>query len=147
MPVFDFNNTPEENTASGCTYTIFQSSEPAASPEKPILVLDNHMQKWKYHSCGVFTNQSRRTAFEFSTEEGTVCADILRVDARFVNLLRWLGENHINVRLSGDNREEGYAVYKIREIAYWKDSKDAIQRSMQKLRGSDPSLPPHVLKK
>lgn len=118
MPVFDFNNTPEENTASGCTYTIFQSSEPAASPEKPILVLDNHMQKWKYHSCGVFTNQSRRTAFEFSTEEGTVCADILRVDARFVNLLRWLGENHINVRLSGDNREEGYAVYKIREIAY-----------------------------
>ena len=34
MPVFDFNNTPEENTASGCTYTIFQSSEPAASPEK-----------------------------------------------------------------------------------------------------------------
>ena len=47
MPVFDFNNTPEENTASGCTYTIFQSSEPAASPEKPILVLDNHMQKWK----------------------------------------------------------------------------------------------------
>ncbi|MCM1282417.1 MAG: DUF6062 family protein [Muribaculaceae bacterium] len=31
--------------------------------------------------------------------------------------------------------------------ADWKDSKDAIQRSMQKLRGSDPSLPPHVLKK
>ena len=31
--------------------------------------------------------------------------------------------------------------------ANWKDSKDAIQRGMQKLRGSDPSLPPHVLKK
>ena len=31
--------------------------------------------------------------------------------------------------------------------ADWKDSKDAIQRGMQKLRGSDPSLPPHVLKK
>ncbi len=31
--------------------------------------------------------------------------------------------------------------------ADWKDSKDAIQRSMQKLRGNDPSLPPHVLKK
>ena len=31
--------------------------------------------------------------------------------------------------------------------ASWKDSKDAIQRGMQKLRGSDPSLPPHVLKK
>lgn len=31
--------------------------------------------------------------------------------------------------------------------ADWKDSKDAIQRGMQKLRGSDPSMPPHVLKK
>ena len=31
--------------------------------------------------------------------------------------------------------------------ADWKDSKDAIQRGMQKLSGSDPSLPPHVLKK
>lgn len=36
--------------------------------------------------------------------------------------------------------------YKNRD-ADWKDSKDAIQRGMQKLRGSDPSLPPHVLKK
>ena len=69
-------------------------------------------------ACGVFTNQTKRTAFEFTQEDGTVCADILRVDARFVNLLRWLGENHINVRLSGENTPDGYAVYKIREIAF-----------------------------
>lgn len=31
--------------------------------------------------------------------------------------------------------------------ADWKDSKDAIQRGMQKLRGSDPSMEPHKLKK
>ena len=31
--------------------------------------------------------------------------------------------------------------------ADWKNSKDAILRGMQKLRGSDPSLPPYVLKK
>lgn len=31
--------------------------------------------------------------------------------------------------------------------ADWKTSKDAIQRTMQKIRGGDPSLPPHVLKK
>ncbi len=31
--------------------------------------------------------------------------------------------------------------------ADWKDSKDAIQRTMQKLRGGDPSLPPYQLKK
>lgn len=31
--------------------------------------------------------------------------------------------------------------------ADWKDSKDAVQRSMQKLRGGDPSLAPHVIKR
>lgn len=40
------------------------------------------------------------------------------MDARFVSLLKWLGENHINVRLSGKNTESGYAVYRIREIAF-----------------------------
>ena len=47
-----------------------------------------------------------------------VDADILLIDARFVSLIKWLGENHINVRLSGENRADGYAVYKIREIAF-----------------------------
>ena len=31
--------------------------------------------------------------------------------------------------------------------ADWKDSKDAVQRAMQKLKGSDPSLPPYQLKR
>ena len=31
--------------------------------------------------------------------------------------------------------------------ADWKDSKDAVQRSMQKLRGGDPSINPHVMKR
>ena len=46
--------------------------------------------------------------------------DILKIDARFVSLLKWLGENRINVRLSGENRAEGYAVYRIREIGLWR---------------------------
>ena len=83
-----------------------------------MIVLDNSKRQWKHHSCGVFTNQSQRTAFEFDEEDGTVSADILKVDSRFVSLLRWLGKNHINVRLSGKNLEDGYAVYKIREIAF-----------------------------
>ncbi len=118
MPVFDFSNTTEEKKACECTYTTFQSNENTASAKYPILVLDNTAKQWKYHSCGMFTNQTKRTAVEFTQEDGTVCADILRVDARFVNLLRWLGENHINVRLSGENTPDGYAVYKIREIAF-----------------------------
>ena len=66
----------------------------------------------------MFTNPVKRTSFEFEEEDGKVSADILQMDARFVSLLKWLGENHINVRLSGENQEDGYAVYKIREIAF-----------------------------
>lgn len=118
MPVFDFSNSPDEsNSDVVCTYTTFSSNERAASADRPILILDNKEQKWKHHSSGVFTNQSKRTAFEFKEENGTFSADILQIDSRFVYLIKWLGKNHINVRLSGQNREDGYAVYKIREIA------------------------------
>ena len=118
MAVFDFKNTPEDKAKAVCTYTTFQSSEANPSPEKPIMLIDNRQQQWKHHSTGVFTNPIKRTAFEFKEESGVMSADILQIDARFVSLLQWLGENHINVRLSGNNRPDGYAVYKISEIAY-----------------------------
>ena len=118
MAVFDFKNTPEDKAKAVCTYTTFQSGEANPSPEKPIMLIDNRQQQWKHHSTGVFTNPIKRTAFEFKEESGVMSADILQIDARFVSLLQWLGENHINVRLSGDNRPDGYAVYKISEIAY-----------------------------
>ena len=118
MPVFDFSNTPDTKKQPECTYTIFRSNETEASPDKPILLLDNSEHKWKHHSCGIFTNPIKLTSFEFKEEDGSFTADILRIDARFVSLLKWLGENHISVRLSGENREDGYAVYKIREIAF-----------------------------
>lgn len=118
MPVFDFKHTPDEKKFQECTYTTFRSNETEATAEKPMLVLDNSNRKWKHHSCGVFTNPIKKTSFEFDEEDGTVSADILQIDARFVSLIKWLGENHINVRLSGENRADGYAVYKIREIAF-----------------------------
>ena len=118
MPVFDFSDAPDKKNPAECTYTTFQSSEPEASPEKPILILDNSRKKWQHHSCGMFTNPVNRTTFEFNEEDGTISAEILKIDARFVSLLKWLGENHISVRLSGENRPEGYAVYKIRETAF-----------------------------
>ncbi len=118
MPVFDFSSAPAaDSNEFVCTYTTFASNERTASAEKPILVLDNSKRRWNHHSCGVFSNQSRKTTFEFREEDGDIDADILKVDARFVYLLKWLGKNHINVRLSGENLENGYAVYKIREIA------------------------------
>ncbi|MCD8125765.1 MAG: ATP-dependent Lon protease, partial [Lachnospiraceae bacterium] len=99
MPVFDFNHTPDTPSApAACTYTVFYSSEDSASPEKPMLILDNRARNWAHHSCGVFTNPRDQTSFEFELEEGTLSADILQIDARFVSLLRWLGENRIHVR-------------------------------------------------
>ena len=118
MPVFDFSGSTEKKQESICTYTSFRSEETEATWERPMLILDNAKRQWKHHSCWIFTNQAKRTSFEFKEEDGTFEADILRVDARFISLLRWLGENHISVRLSGKNTEEGYAVYKIRETAF-----------------------------
>ena len=62
MPVFDFNNTSEqtEMVQSECTYTVFYSDETEATPEKPMLVLDNKERQWKHHSCD--TSWERATA-------------------------------------------------------------------------------------
>ena len=118
MPVFDFNSTPDEKKPAECTYTVIRSNENEATAEKPMMVLDNKICQWDHHSCGVFTNPAKHTAFELEEEDGIISANILQIDSRFVSLIKWLGENHINVRLSGKNLPDGYAVYKIREIAY-----------------------------
>ena len=123
MPVYDFKNTTSDKNISECTYTTFHSDVSTPSPENPILLIDNQHQKWNHLSCGIFTNPIKRTTFEFKKEKGMVSADILKIDSRFVSLLRWLGENHIHVRLSGENREDGYAVYKIRETSFGDSSK------------------------
>ena len=120
MPVFDFSGASDKKPGvqSECNYTTFQSNEKETSPEKPIMILDNSSRQWKHHSCGIFTNPIKRTSFEFKEDDGVFSADIISIDSRFVSLLKWLGENHINVRLSGENKENGYAVYKIRETAF-----------------------------
>ena len=120
MPVFDFSGASDKKPGvqSECTYTTFQSNEKETSSEKPIMILDNSNRQWKHHSCGIFTNPIKRTSFEFKEDDGVFSADIISIDSRFVSLLKWLGENHINVRLSGENKENGYAVYKIRETAF-----------------------------
>lgn len=120
MPVFDFSGASDKKPGvqSECTYTTFQSNEKETSPEKPFMILDNSSRQWKHHSCGIFTNPIKRTSFEFKEDDGVFSADIISIDSRFVSLLKWLGENHINVRLSGENKENGYAVYKIRETAF-----------------------------
>lgn len=143
MPVFDFTSAPEGKKLPECTYTIVRSRENYASPERPLLILDNHKRQWKHHSNGVFTSPVKGTAFVFDEPDGKISGDILQVDARFTSLLRWLGENHINVRLSGINREEGYAVYRIREIAFGGGTKLSaedgfLQFMIERLLAGDP---------
>ena len=117
--VFDFDSVPktEESGNNGrITYTTFSSSSPQASPEAPIMVLDNSDGKLKHHTTGVFNNPHRHTDFMFEENGKSLTADILRIDLRFVDLLTWIGENKIRVRLSGADTEEGYAIYKIKEV-------------------------------
>ena len=141
MPVFDFSSASEEKEAFVCTYTAFTSDSSEKTPDDPILVLDNQQKQWSHHSTGVFCNQSQWTAFEFKEEDETFRSNILRIDARFVNLIKWLGENRINVLLSGENRADGYAVYKIRENAFHGGTKLSaadgfLQYVMQRLLSS-----------
>ena len=117
MPVFDFADKPKEENKSACTYHVFASNESFSDAQHPILILDHTKREWKHHANGTFLNPNTRTAFAFEEEDGVVNADILCVDSRFVSLLKWLGENHIQVQLSGTHTTQGYAVYRIREIA------------------------------
>ena len=123
MAVFDFSKIPEAGTEPVCTYELFYSNEHEMTPDKPVAVIDNEHKKWDSQSEGMFTNPVKKTSFEFETSTGVWSADIKEVDARFVSLLQWLGENHIKVRLDGVNNERGYCVYGISEIALGGGSK------------------------
>ncbi len=123
MPVFDFNKTAAGTAEAVCTYESFRSSLNFADADHPILLLDNKERQWKHHSKGFFTDPAIRSSFRFEEEEDKAQTDILRIDSRFLSLIRWLGENHINVLLSGKNTDEGYAVYKIRETVHGNGTK------------------------
>ena len=92
MPVFDFSNMQAKKEPVRCTYTMVYSDNDHASPENPILVIDNQKREWKHHSFGIFANPNKQTTFEFEEEDGTISADILKVDARFVSLLNGLAK-------------------------------------------------------
>lgn len=116
MPVFDFTHTPEGTAPAKCSYVTFQSNEKNPTIESPLMVLEKLEEGCTHHPIGLFTNPIKKTAFEYEGKNGTTSVEILRMDARFTGLFKWLGENHIKVRLSGENTENGYAVYKIREV-------------------------------
>ncbi len=115
MPVFDFNGKKDDAKVE-YTYTTFRSNLREADKDHPIIVLSNKSGKLVHHSSGTFTAPVKGSSFVMDNAEGEVTEDILKVDSRFVALIKWLGENHITVRLSGANTSEGYGIYKIQEM-------------------------------
>lgn len=115
MPVFDFNEEKKQEVKSEKTYILNYVSDHFSDAEHPMLLLKDENRRLLHHSGGMFLAPSKGTAFAFEIGEEKSAHDMLVVDARFENLLRWLGENHIMVRLSGQQTDNGYAVYKIQE--------------------------------
>ena len=103
MLVYDANANSGSNAGFECTYTTFKSDNSTASPENPILVLDNSEKQWDETSYGLFTNPYKKTAFDFQIDGESFTSNILKIDSRFTSLIKWLGENRVKVKLTGAN--------------------------------------------
>ena len=123
MLVYDANANSGSTAGFECTYTTFKSDNSTASPENPILVLDNSEKQWDETSYGLFTNPYKKTAFDFQINGESFTSNILKIDSRFTSLIKWLGENRVKVKLTGANSSEGYNVYKIQEVAFGNGNK------------------------
>ena len=95
MPVFDFNQEKKDAVKAEKTYTLLYSSERFSNEQHPIMLLEDGADKLMHHSSGMFTSPTKGTAFINENEEEKTSHNILQIDARFENLIKWLGENHI----------------------------------------------------
>ena len=114
MPVFDFTEKDNNNSLATTTYVTFTSDRNFADANNPIILVKNNSGLFKHHTSGMFSSPVKGSYF--TIENTNVNEDIIRIDSRFVNLIKWLGDNHICVRLSGAVTSEGYAIYKIMEM-------------------------------
>ncbi|MGI5989106.1 MAG: AAA family ATPase [Lachnospiraceae bacterium] len=123
--VFDFSSggvpaeqekKQKEAIAAKITYTEFDADNGECTREHPMLVIREASGKIDHHVTGLFTDPKKSTSFGYGRPDSRKTEDILRIDSRFTKLISWLGENQILVRLTGESTDEGYAVYKIREV-------------------------------
>ena len=63
MLVYDSSASCNKPQEFECTYTTFKSDSDTASPDNPILVLDNTEYTWEHNAVGIFSNPYRRTSF------------------------------------------------------------------------------------
>ncbi len=121
--VFDLKTLREQkakqNNGPVVTYTLFESDSKICDAEHPIMRLVKPEEAaLVHHQRGVFMDPIRRTGFEFKVDGTPQFTDVSMLDKRFEKLLKWLGENQVNVRLSGADTPDGYAVYKIHAVNY-----------------------------
>ena len=125
MPVFDFGSVKKaEKEPAVCTYKVRETNVREITAAEPILVLADGAGasgNLPHHVAGIFADL--RTRSSFLVGEARTAHDIVDIDARFVSLVKWLGENRIRVRLTGETTNAGFAVTKIREIAFGGDGK------------------------
>ena len=144
MPVFDFGADSGDKAEAVCTYKTYKSYVSTPTKENPIMVIDDKDHILKHHSNGMFINPIKRTSFEFHDGDNKgPWIDIIKIDSRFTSLVKWLGENHIKVKLSGYPTDEGYAVYKIREQSFGEGKKLSsedgfLQYMIERLLSCDP---------
>ena len=96
----EFNDIKKDNKSEVVTYEVFDSDSRSADYNNPILIIDNNKRQWAHHSNGMFQSPLKGSGFEFRVDDTIEIADIIKIDSRFVNLIKWLGENHIQVTTS-----------------------------------------------
>ncbi|MCQ2540809.1 MAG: AAA family ATPase [Lachnospiraceae bacterium] len=116
MAVFDFNQAKKEEVKAEKTYDLIYTNNRTADADHPILILEDKDGILVHHSSGMFEAPTKGTSFIYERDDVKTNHDIKLIDARFENLIRWLGDNHIMVKLSGKSTDKGYAVYKIYEL-------------------------------
>ena len=113
MPVFDFSHDDKADKTIQPDYSLIFSNEKYADQNHPIMILKDDDKTMSHHASGLFTSPAQGLAFK--SDQGDKLYQIISIDARFEPLLKWIGDNHIMVRLTCALTEEGCVVYRIEE--------------------------------
>lgn len=155
--VFDFSEEEEKreeavrqaivDPSKGQIPLHVTSNQHEASPEHPLFTLSDPERVLVHHTSGVFKKSDHGVVLEYGKSSDQLYAGVRSVDLRFKDLVNWLGETHANVRLSGQQTSQGYAVYKIHAVDATgrhrlKTEDEFLQTVVERLLLSDQSFEP-----
>ncbi len=135
--MFDFNQIKDEEQArieeaagekTAAGWTRLSELQDTADAAHPLMLLEDPEKKLPEQAVGVFLNPVRGTAFAWTDgkrdanvsgrdKEGhDLRFPIAGMDPRFIALEKWLGENHVSLRLCGEHTDRGYAVLDMQAV-------------------------------